>query len=505
MVSINLSLRVFLVYFALIGIAAYWGFSVVSSQVKPTIRQTTEETLVDMSNLLAEFALPVVLSSDIERSDLESSEQEHSFSQHVDNFLKRRYNATIFGVKKEDASIRIYMTDAAGIVIYDSASLAMGQDYSQWNDVYLTLQGKYGARSSHKIPGDESTSVMYVAAPIKHQGAIIGVLTVAKSNQSLRPFLALINSKLKYWGGLFLILSLLAGAILSYWLTGSIRKLVIYAKQLTKGQDSEPPKLGESELASLASAMKNMRDKLSGKEYVEEYLLTMTHEMKSPLSAIMGAAELIDSSMSDKDLQHFSSNILLESQRLNGFIQRMLEVARVENLSHLEKTQPVDLNRLITAVVAQKQIEADSKDLTLLFSCESEGKSEHKSDVIIAGNEFMLQQVVDNLIANAMEFSPRQGQVNIRCHSHGDDVLIEVTDEGVGIPDYALARVFERFYSLPRPLSGKRSSGLGLTFSKRAIELHGGNITLENISLENISLENKEPTGTRVLISLPKT
>ncbi len=476
MASVNLSLRVFLVYFALIGMAAYWGFTVVSSQVKPTIRQTTEETLVEMSNLLAEFALPVV----------QNPQQQHAFSQHVDNFLKRQYNATIFGVKKEDASIRIYMTNASGIVIYDSSSLAIGQDYSRWNDVYLTLQGQYGARSSRRVPGDETTSVMHVAAPVKFQGDIIGVLTVAKSNQSLRPFFALINSKLKYWGGLFLVLSLLAGAILSYWLTGSIRKLVKYAKQLTKGENIPPPKLSEPELISLAQAMKNMREKLTGKEYVEEYLLTMTHEMKSPLSAIMGAAELIEPSMQDKDLQHFTSNILLESKRLNGFIQRMLDVARIENLSHLEKTQPVDLNNLITAVVAQKQTEAHKKDIKLTFIC--------KDDVCIAGNDFMLQQVVDNLIGNALEFSPQYGQVNILCHAQAGDISIEVADEGLGIPEYALPRVFERFYSLPRPLSGKRSSGLGLTFSKRAIELHGGDITLENIS----------PNGARVRISLPK-
>ncbi len=477
MASINLSLRVFLVYFALIGIAAYWGFNVVSSQVKPTIRQTTEETLVEMSNILAEFAVPVV----------QNPNQPHAFSGHVANFLKRQYNATIFGVKKEDANIRIYITDASGIVVYDSASLALGQDYSQWNDVYLTLQGEYGARSSRRIPGDESTSVMHVAAPVKYQGDIIGVLTVAKSNQSLRPFFALINSKLKYWGGLLLVLSLLAGAILSYWLTGSIRKLVSYAKQLTKGQDIEPPKLRESELASLAHAMKNMREQLTGKEYVEEYLLTMTHEMKSPLSAIMGAAELITPSMPDKDLQRFTNNIQLESKRLDGFIQRMLEVARVENLSHLEKTQPVNLNSLITEVLSQKQTEAHNKEITLTLSGEG--------DTHIAGNEFMLQQVVDNVIGNAMEFSPQQGRVNIQCQAQADAIIIEVTDEGVGIPDYALARVFERFYSLPRPQSGKRSSGLGLTFSKRAIELHGGKITIKNIT----------PNGARVLISLPKT
>jgi two-component system sensor histidine kinase CreC len=484
MVSMNLSLRVFLVYFALIGMAAYWGFNVVSSQVKPTIRQTTEEALVEMSNLLAEFALPVFLNTNAVGSEFENSEQ-NTFSQHVDNFLKRRYNATIFNVQKDDASIRIYMTDTSGIVIYDSASLALGEDYSQWNDVYLTLKGKYGARSSQTIPGDETSSVMHVAAPVKHQGEIIGVLTVAKSNQSLRPFFALINSKLKYWGGLFLVLSLFAGAILSYWLTGSIRKLVRYARQLTKGLDVETPKLGESELASLAQAMKMMREQLSGKEYVEEYLLTMTHEMKSPLSAIMGAAELIDPSMSDKDLQHFSANILLESQRLDGFIQRMLEVARVENLSHLEKNQSVDLNGLITAVMVQKQIDANSKNIELAFK--SEG------DVCIAGNEFMLQQVIDNLIANAIEFSPPLGRVNILCKSQSDAAIIEVMDEGSGIPEYALDRVFERFYSLPRPSSGKRSSGLGLTFSKRAVELHGG----------SISIENRIPSGARISIHLP--
>lgn len=486
MTSITLSLRMFLMYFALIGLAAYWGFSVVSSQVKPTIRQTTEEALVEMSNLLAEFALPLVLNTESSDSGSQyQSLQAKAFSQHVENFLKRHYNATIFGVKKEQASIRIYITDALGIVIYDSASLALGEDYSQWNDVYLTLQGQYGARSSQSISGDETSSVMHVAAPIQHQGNIIGVLTLAKSNNSLQPFFALINSKLQYWGGVFLILSLLVGAVLSYWLTGSIRKLVRYAKELTKGQDIEPPKLGEAELAALAAAMKNMREQLSGKEYVEEYLLTMTHEMKSPLSAIIGAAELINPAMPDKDLQHFSANILLESKRLDGFIQRMLEVARLENLSQLEQIQPLNLYSLISSVVTQKEIEAGSKEVTLIL--------EGDRDIHIAGNEFILQQVVDNLIGNAIEFSPQQASITILCQAQGDEASIQVVDEGEGIPEYALERVFDRFYSLPRPLSGKRSSGLGLTFSKRAIELHGGTLILENI----------RPHGARAVVRLP--
>ena len=178
--------------------------------------------------------------------------------------------------------------------------------------------------------------------------------------------------------------------------------------------------------------------------------------------------------MPEADLRHFTENILLESQRLDGFIQRMLEVARVENLSHLEKTQRINLNSLVASVVAYKKIDVDRKGIILLLSCEGEAN--------VLGDEFMLQQVVDNLIVNAIEFSPKQGRVTVACRVQKNNVTIEVVDEGEGIPDYALERIFERFYSLPRPLSGKRSSGLGLTFSKRVIELHGGSITLENLA-----------------------
>ncbi len=478
MPSINLSVRVFLVYFTLIGVAAYWGFNVVSSQVKPTIRQVTEESLVESANLLAEFAGPVLQDATVKKE----------FTKHVEAFIKRQYQATIFGVKKESTSTRIYITDKQGIVIFDSEHKALGQDYSQWNDVYLTLKGEYGARSTWEDPNDESSSVMYVAAPVMVEKEIIGVLTLAKKNQSLRPFFALIDNNLKYWGALLLLLSLLVGGVLSYWLTGSIRQLVSYAKKLTGGEMLEPPVMGELELNTLALAMKTMRQELAGKEYVEEYLLTMTHEMKSPLSAIMGAAELITPQMPAQDIEKFSGNIQLESKRLNGFIQRMLEVARIENLANLEQVEAVNVNDLVQKVIMQKTIEAHQKNISITF---------HATEKLwVQGNDFILQQVMDNLIGNALEFSPINGEIIIAMSAleNSNNIQIQIQDQGPGIPEYARERIFERFYSLPRPDTGKRSSGLGLTFAKRAIELHGGVITLENLS----------SIGSEVTIILPK-
>jgi two-component system sensor histidine kinase CreC len=475
MPSLNLNVRVFLVYFALIGVAAYWGFNVVSSQVKPTIRQVTEESLVESANLLAEFAVAV----------LQSNHGKDAFSEHIEGFMERQYQATIFGVKKESSSIRIYITDHQGVVVFDSQNKAVGQDYSQWNDVYLTLKGQYGARSTWDDPNDESSSVMYVAAPVMSEQEIIGVLTIAKKNQSLRPFFGLIDNQLKYWGTLLLVLSLIVGGALSYWLTGSIRKLVSYAKKLTKGEVVDPPILRESELNTLAQAMKTMRQELAGKEYIEEYLLTMTHEMKSPLSAIMGAAELIDPQMPAKDLERFSHNIQLESQRLDGFIQRMLEVARIENLANLEQVETVKVNELIKRLIAQKQVEAIQKNVQIHDDCSEEFQ--------VQGSEFMLLQVLDNILGNALEFSPINSEIHINCIVSRQDIQLTIQDQGPGIPDYALNRIFERFYSLPRPHTGKRSSGLGLTFAKRAIELHQGTITLRN----------RITGGGEVVISLP--
>jgi len=280
-------------------------------------------------------------------------------------------------------------------------------------------------------------------------------------------------------------LSLLVGGLLSYWLTGSIRKLVSYAKKLTKGEVVDPPILRESELNTLAQAMKIMRQELAGKEYIEEYLLTMTHEMKSPLSAIMGAAELIDPQMPAKDLEKFSHNIQLESQRLDGFIQRMLEVARIENLANLEQVETVKVNELIKRVIAQKQIEANQKNIKVHDDCSEE--------IQVQGSEFMLLQVLDNILGNALEFSPINSEIHINCIASRQNIQLIIQDQGPGVPDYALNRIFERFYSLPRPHTGKRSSGLGLTFSKRAIELHQG----------TIALRNRVTGGGEVVISLP--
>ena len=108
------------------------------------------------------------------------------FDQKIQAALSRQLNATIWQHQKDEINQQLYITDQHGIVIYDSEGQAVGQDYSKWNDVYLTLRGKYGARSTATNPYDRNSSVMHIAAPIIYKQQLLGVVSIGKPNQSVQ-------------------------------------------------------------------------------------------------------------------------------------------------------------------------------------------------------------------------------------------------------------------------------------------------------------------------------
>lgn len=107
-------------------------------------------------------------------------------------------------------------------------------------------------------------------------------------------------------------------------------------------------------------------------------------------------------------------------------------------------------------------------------------KSELAPNIYISGEPFLLKQAISNLIQNSIDFSPPGKTITVRLSDSDENILFEVIDQGAGIPEYAKEKVFEKFFSLRRPESGKKSTGLGLNFVKEIVELHQGWITLEN-------------------------
>lgn len=463
----KLSHRIFLGYFLVVGIAGLFLLKSVRDQLRPAVRQATEETLVETANLLAEIVKNDVLNGTVSTSH---------FAAAMQNFLVRRFQADIWGLSKDKATYHIYITDDKGIVIYDSENAKLvGENYSRWNDVYLTLRGEYGARSTRSNPKDDSSSVMHIAAPIKNHGEIIGVLTIAKANASLVPFIELSERNIAKAGIVLLLIALIIGWILSTILARSTQKLVDYAKRVKEGKKATLPHISEFELAQLGQAIEAMRNVLEDKEYVERYIHTLTHEIKSPLSGITGATELLLEDMSEKERSHFIHNIKEDTYRIRNIIERLLSLAKLEQQQTLEQNKILYMSSIVEDVLASNSAQLVAKSLKYSISFE-------ESDAVY-GDEFLVRQAINNVLDNAIDFSSNADSIVIKGRQDHKKYILTITDNGPGIPDYAKDKIFERFYSLPRLDTGRKSSGLGLSFVKEVMELHQGEVIINSTEM----------------------
>ncbi|WP_324732189.1 two-component system sensor histidine kinase CreC [Pseudomonas paeninsulae] len=459
-----LGVRIFLVYFLFVGLAGWFVLSTVMDEIRPGVRQSTEETLVDTANLLAEILRDEVKAGSLQQGRLPAMLQAYG---------QRQPQASIWGVTKTQVNHRIYVTDAKGMVLLDSTGAAVGQDYSRWNDVLLTLRGEYGARSTKEDPHDPDSSVMYVAAPIMDGARIIGVVSVAKPNRTLQPYIERSEQRLAWLGGGLIVLGLLIGALLSWWLSVALGKLTRYAQAVSAGQRAELPSVRGGELGQLAQAIERMRTELEGKAYVERYVHTLTHELKSPLAAIRGAAELLDGEMPSEQRQRFVANIGQESARIQQLIERLLHLAQVEQRQGLEEQVAVPLHALVESLLQAQMARIEAAGLRIDNLIDAE--------LCARGEAFLLRQALANLLDNALDFTPPVGLIRFSAQAQGEQLELRLFNQGEAIPDYALARLCERFYSLPRPDSGRKSTGLGLNFVQEVMQLHGGELQVGNV------------------------
>jgi two-component system sensor histidine kinase CreC len=314
---------------------------------------------------------------------------------------------------------------------------------------------------------------LYVAAPVIRAGRISGVLTVAKPTASVDQFVLHARGKIIAAGSLAAVIVIVLGVLLSMWVTLPLRRLAAYARAVRDGRKVSVPRLS-GETAALAGALEEMRTALEGKAYVEQYVQSLTHELKSPVAAIRAASELLQQDMSEEDRARFLGNVDRESGRLQDVIERMLELASLEGRRELRDVCEVDMAALAAETVAGLHDTAAARQVAL--RCEAAGPCP------VRGERFLLRQSIVNLVQNALDFTPAGGTVSVAVQPEPKGVRLTVEDTGPGVPAYALDRVFERFYSLPRPSTGRKSTGLGLPFVRQVAELHGGTATLANRS-----------------------
>lgn len=473
----HLGIRLLFGVFAILGLAAFFVLNVFVNEIKPSVREVMEEVMIDSATVLAELAASELANGKINEGD---------FARAVKAYNARDPKAKVWGLTKNSVDFRVYVTDSAGIVRFDSDNVSLGQDFSKWRDVLLTLRGSYGARTSKDASkdaaADDGGSVFYVSAPIVKDGKTIGVLSLAKPTATVAPFIDRAERKILTSGAWLLGLSLVIGVLATLWIVASVRALARYAEAVEAGRRTPVPAL-PGELGKLALAMAAMRERLEGQRYIESTVRALTHELKSPLAAIRASGELLREALPAPERERFAQSVVEQSERMHVTVERMLELSKLEQLSAPQHVAPVAVHALFAAAAEHAQLRAEYAQVRVMLEASS-------PDLVARGDAELLQLALNNVLDNAIDFSSAGADVVLKASEVHGAIQLDVIDHGPGFADYVRDRIGERFLSTPRPEGSARSrskgSGLGLAIARQVAELHGGTLTVVSFAQPTI-------------------
>lgn len=532
LLNLSIFFRIWLAVALVIIICGVLVFTQLFGYVKPTAQQVIEDTLLDTSQILA-ASLQVPLQSGELFEDNFQQQLDSAFigtptiTKSSDNIASSRSIDSIkepIHLKKTRSSFRIYVTDSNGKVIYDSLptpSNAEGEDYSRWNDVYLTLRGQYGARSTADANSKRNGSIMYVAQPIKDEGGnLIGVVSVGKPVNSVLPYLDNTRNRMLITALLISIVALILAGLVAWWLKQSITLVTQYTSALA--EDTKKPYfyLGH-ELNSLTDTIETMKHRLENREYVTDYVHTLTHELKSPLTAIRASSELLeDDGLDYEDRQMLIQAIGEQSIKMQQLIDRLLLLAKIEQPSFKLNRQLTPLLPLLQSLTKDNAAKLQQQQLSPIeiyidnkrFTETTALSPNILANTSVFADQFWLVQVLQNVLDNAIHFA--DSTVNIHVHNIAQTVTIDIFNDGKLLPDYAVDKAFDRYFSLSHQTqkehtsmsSGalKKGTGLGLTLVKQVIEHHGGHVAIRNVNAnDDRKTVMSSRSGVMVSITLP--
>lgn len=530
---LNLSIffRIWLLMSLLLLLCTVLVFEQVFEHLEPMGKRLIEDTLVDNGMVMSQLFAPLLQSGKIYDSQVQNNldlafadlsqypNVANSFVHTAPIAKKSVPNYDKLGAdyqNKTHAVLRIYVTNAHGQVIYDSLPKhlgnAEGQDYGQWNDVYLSLQGKYGARSTRSDPNDATTSVMYIARPIiDSQEGLLGVVSIGKPIVTMQSYVSFAKQQMHQTLFWLVLIALIISALMAVWLQQSILMVKHYTQSLANDAIKPNFYLGK-ELNELTDTIKIMKEEIENKNYVTDYVHTLTHELKSPLTAIKASGELLQEALSDTDRRLLSQSIVEQSDKLQGLIERLLLLAKLEAPTFRLQSNPVNIMTLLghaiqtrlpqlyhTNLANHAEISVTYLHYFPMLTHAQPVQALHTlqpSDLSelcavcpqLSADAFWLGQALDNLVSNALQFAKTQIWVvlwtNISQHQDNNELVLALVNDGNHIPDYALDKVFERYFSLTHHMTdtfAKKGSGIGLTLAKEVINYHGGYLHLYNL------------------------
>lgn len=380
--------------------------------------------------------------------------------------------------RNTDNTLRVTVIDAGGLVLCDSvANPAEMDNHRQRPEVLNALQGNTG--SSLRYSKTVMASMLYVAVPLKADGARM----VFRLSRSLAAIDVLLG---EVFNRMIAVLVLLVAAVflVSLYLYRKINPPLYEIRQGAERYaggnfDRMLPDYQVREISDLANAMNQMATKLDSLENLrQEFVANVSHELKTPVTTIKGFTEtLIDGAKHDpEELDRFLDIISRQTDRLSNIIGDLLTLSRLES-APLSEVLALDWHNLCDILVSSRDVcksRADKKHIQLQLDC--------VYPIRVHVDQSLLMQAVVNLIDNAIKYSPEGTTVKVSARLEERRVRIDVNDEGPGIMDIHIPRLFERFYRADKARSRKLGgTGLGLAIVKHITNVHQGEVEVTSL------------------------
>ncbi len=380
---------------------------------------------------------------------------------------------------------QVQILDLKGKVLMDSIGASKLDSTVNTSDVIKALEGAKGIWIGNV--DYSSHPVMAISYPLKVEGKTIGVLRFISSLKETNRRIKNIAMVLLAVGGMVILISGMVSFFLADTIIKPLKEVTDVAEKMADGQlNIRSKKKFDDEIGKLSDTLNYMAEELIKKEQLKnDFISSISHELRTPLTSIKGWAITLKGAEvnNDKELIEDGLDIIeKESDRLSSMVEELLDFSRfVSGRIALEKKE-IQLSNFINQI--EKQFLPRAKDRDILFNVYCDDLP------IIIADENRIKQLLINLLDNAFKFTPAGGQVDLKVENKGDNILIQVMDNGYGISEEDLPYIMEKFY---KGKNSKSHSGLGLSICDEIVKLHGG----------TINVESKLGEGTSISVFLP--
>ncbi|WWP79104.1 sensor histidine kinase [Bradyrhizobium sp. 26S5] len=399
---------------------------------------------------------------------------------------------------KTKATIKTWL-NRGDLPIYRELGPEGGKGYSE---VAQSLEGMKG--SAVRVT-ERGAIIVSVAVPVQHFRAVRGALMLTTQGDDIDQLVMSERLAILKIGGVASAVMIMLSLLLASTIAGPVRRLADGAERVRHRIQTRveiPDFTGRrDEIGHLSGALRDMTNALYSRiEAIEMFAADVAHELKNPLTSLRSAVETLPLARNENSRARLLAVIEHDVRRLDRLISDISDASRLDAELQRQDMAPVDLRRLLTTLTSVANETRLGHDVAVEARFEGRGPTDTLS---VPGHDSRLGQVISNLLSNAQSFSKPGDKVRIVCRRSRGEVEIMVDDDGPGIGEDALERIFERFYT-DRPHQGfGQNSGLGLSISKQIIEAHGGRIWAEN-RLGPVDQDGK-PTvaGARFVVRLP--